>query len=395
MVCWFLYAGDGPPPSPAYSVGSSKGARHTKPGVFSPGVVVFSCFSSLIMEGLTRRGESKQFSEKEQDPDRASPHNLPQKKGGSVWGLSFGDSVPINEVGGTLSTKKFIGRTKEATSCGFLFVTNVNFLGEILHMKLKEMLIAAPLAVAAVGATLVAPAQAVDTATWDALAQCESGGNWNINTGNGFYGGVQFTQQSWNGVGMSGSPHGASKAAQIEAAERLLAAQGWGAWPACSAKLGLSGKTGAAPTYQQTQQQQVVQPVQQPKSTPAAVQAPVNQVAATNQQPVKAQAQPVQAPQPSTPAQAATPAVQPKAAPVTPVNTPKAPAPQAAVSNVPAAAPVASGGYQYQVRAGDTLSIVANRLGVPGGWERLWEANKSTVSNPNLIYPGQILTIPA
>lgn len=261
-------------------------------------------------------------------------------------------------------------------------------------MKLKKMLIAAPLAVAAVGATLVSPAQAVDTATWDALAQCESGGNWNINTGNGFYGGVQFTQQSWNGVGMSGSPHGASKAAQIEAAERLLAAQGWGAWPACSAKLGLSGKTGAAPTYQQTQQQQqVVQPVQQPKNTTtAAVQAPVNQVAATSQQPVKAQT-----PQWNTTSttQAATPAVQAQAAPVTPVNTPKAPAPQAAVSNVPAAAPAASGGYQYQVRAGDTLSIVANRLGVPGGWERLWEANKSTVSNPNLIYPGQILTIPA
>lgn len=105
---------------------SSKGARRTKPGVFSPGVVVFSCFSSLIMEGLTRRGESKQFSEKEQDPDRASPYKPPQKRG-SVRGLSFGDSVPINEVGGTLSTKKFIGRTKEATSCGFLFVTNVNF----------------------------------------------------------------------------------------------------------------------------------------------------------------------------------------------------------------------------------------------------------------------------
>lgn len=83
VVCWFLYVGDGPPPSPDYSVGSSKGARHTKPGVFSPGVVVFSCFSSLIMEELTRRGESKQISEKEQDPDRAT-HPL-QGTGFVLW----------------------------------------------------------------------------------------------------------------------------------------------------------------------------------------------------------------------------------------------------------------------------------------------------------------------
>ena len=102
----------------------------------------------------------------------------------------------------------------------------------------------------AVAATLSMPAaNAVDGATWDALAQCESGGNWSINTGNGFYGGLQFTQQSWNGVGMSGSPATATRAQQIEAGERLLAIQGWGAWPACSAKLGLYGKTGAAPTY--------------------------------------------------------------------------------------------------------------------------------------------------
>jgi len=64
---------------------------------------------------------------------------------------------------------------------------------------------AAALILAATSATMVAPAsQAADLATWEKLAQCESGGNWSINTGNGFYGGLQFTQQSWNGVGMSG-----------------------------------------------------------------------------------------------------------------------------------------------------------------------------------------------
>ena len=74
---------------------------------------------------------------------------------------------------------------------------------------------------------------------WDQLAQCESGGNWSINTGNGYYGGVQFSQQSWNAVGGTGLPSNASKAEQIARAEKLKAIQGWGAWPACSAKLGL------------------------------------------------------------------------------------------------------------------------------------------------------------
>lgn len=75
---------------------------------------------------------------------------------------------------------------------------------------------------------------------WDALAQCESGGNWSINTGNGFFGGLQFSLQSWRGVGGTGYPHQHSRAEQILRAERLLAIQGWGAaWPGCSRQLGL------------------------------------------------------------------------------------------------------------------------------------------------------------
>ncbi len=79
----------------------------------------------------------------------------------------------------------------------------------------------------------------VDGGVWDRLAACESGGNWSINTGNGYYGGLQFSASSWRGVGGSGLPHQASKAEQIARAEALKARQGWGAWPACSAKLGL------------------------------------------------------------------------------------------------------------------------------------------------------------
>lgn len=74
---------------------------------------------------------------------------------------------------------------------------------------------------------------------WDRLAQCESGGNWHINTGNGYYGGLQFSLSSWQWVGGTGYPHEHSRETQIQMAERLLERQGWGAWPACSRKLGL------------------------------------------------------------------------------------------------------------------------------------------------------------
>ena len=74
---------------------------------------------------------------------------------------------------------------------------------------------------------------------WDRLAQCESGGNWSINTGNGYYGGLQFGMTAWRATGGSGRPDQASRAEQIMRAEILLDLQGWGAWPACSRKLGL------------------------------------------------------------------------------------------------------------------------------------------------------------
>lgn len=82
-------------------------------------------------------------------------------------------------------------------------------------------------------------APAVGPGVWDQLAQCESGGNWAINTGNGYYGGLQFSLSSWQAVGGTGYPHQASREVQIQMGERLKARQGWGAWPACSRKLGL------------------------------------------------------------------------------------------------------------------------------------------------------------
>lgn len=74
---------------------------------------------------------------------------------------------------------------------------------------------------------------------WDRLANCESSGNWAADTGNGFYGGLQFTLSSWNAVGGTGLPSDASRTEQIMRAQKLQAIQGWAAWPVCSAKIGL------------------------------------------------------------------------------------------------------------------------------------------------------------
>jgi hypothetical protein len=72
---------------------------------------------------------------------------------------------------------------------------------------------------------------------WDAVAACESGGNWSADTGNGYYGGLQFTQGTWRAAGGNGSPAQASRAEQIRIAETVLATHGRGAWPACGAYL--------------------------------------------------------------------------------------------------------------------------------------------------------------
>ena len=88
---------------------------------------------------------------------------------------------------------------------------------------------------------LAGTASAAPDSAWDRLAQCESGGNWGTNTGNGYYGGIQFNARTWKAYGGSGMPHQASKSEQIAVAERTLAAQGWNAWPACSRKMGLRG----------------------------------------------------------------------------------------------------------------------------------------------------------
>ncbi|MBT1630750.1 LysM peptidoglycan-binding domain-containing protein [Curtobacterium flaccumfaciens] len=213
--------------------------------------------------------------------------------------------------------------------------------------------------IAATGVGLAAaPANAASGSTWDQLAQCESGGNWAINTGNGYYGGLQFNLGTWQANGGAGNPASASREAQIAVAERVLASQGWGAWPACSAQLGLSGTSGAAPAAA--------------APAPAPAPAPAQQAA----------------PQPAAPA----PAPAEQAVPQ-PSTTEAAPAPAATTPSKPA--PVKTSGKTYKITSGDTLDTIATKLGIDGGWKQLWAANTSTIDDANLIYAGQELQLPA
>ncbi|MFD1814078.1 transglycosylase family protein [Rhodococcus gannanensis] len=125
--------------------------------------------------------------------------------------------------------------------------------------------VAATAALAAVPMGLSAGTASAATHNWDGVAQCESGGNWSINTGNGYYGGLQFSQSTWQAYGGSGSAHNASKAEQIRVAENVLAGQGVGAWPVCGQYL-TSGVS------------DIAEPVAEP--APAPVLDPVQQVAA-------------------------------------------------------------------------------------------------------------------
>ncbi|WP_104110106.1 MULTISPECIES: transglycosylase family protein [unclassified Arthrobacter] len=205
-------------------------------------------------------------------------------------------------------------------------------------------------------------ANAADGGTWDALAQCESGGNWAINTGNGFSGGLQFTPSTWAAFGGTGAPESASREQQIAVAERVQAGQGWGAWPSCAAQLGLSGGGGQA-------------------YTPAAVPAAPAPVAAQSVEVAPVQQAPVQAPVEQAPVQQA------------PVE--QAPVQQAPVEQAPAAVQVALSGESYTIESGDTLSIIADKLGIEGGWESLYQANVDTVIHPDLIFTGAVLQLPA
>ncbi|MFI1251656.1 transglycosylase family protein [Streptomyces anulatus] len=205
----------------------------------------------------------------------------------------------------------------------------------------------AAIAVPLMGAT---NASAASVETWDAVAQCESGGNWSINTGNGYYGGLQFSQSSWAAAG--GTQYAsradlASKDQQIATAEKLLDLQGPGAW-ACAGAGGLTNdgvdpgvNTGSGSGESKPEQAQPERQAEQPTTRSEQREAPKAESKKT-------------------------------------VTT-------------PTGEKVQKGDGEYKVKAGDTLSTIAEAEDVKGGWSKLFKLNDDIVKDADLIFPGQQL----
>ena len=143
------------------------------------------------------------------------------------------------------------------------------------------------LAITASGIAVAPSASAAPDSDWDRLAQCESGGNWGINTGNGFQGGLQFAPSTWSAYGgteYAATANQATREQQITVGERVLAEQGWTAWPACSAQLGLS----SAPSQRDNAYANGAQAAVQPAAAPVEEAAPAENAAPTAQAPAEA-----------------------------------------------------------------------------------------------------------
>lgn len=229
----------------------------------------------------------------------------------------------------------------------------------------------ASLAVTAGGAGMALPliaataASAAPVSVWDKVAACESTDDWHIDTGNGFYGGLQFTQSTWEaygGTAYAARADLATKDQQIAVAEKVLAGQGPGAWPVCSVKAGLT--RGAAA----------------PDTAPAAKRAHTASPART-------------AAQKSTGSRTTAHAESAPVAHETPVKAPHATGSDAAS---PTAVPTRREGYT--VARGDSLSRIALDNKTDGGWHQVYDDNRKVVGDdPDLIFPGQklVLRVPA
>ncbi|MEU6851308.1 transglycosylase family protein [Actinacidiphila alni] len=193
-------------------------------------------------------------------------------------------------------------------------------------------------------------ASAADVSTWDAVAQCESGGDWSINTGNGYYGGLQFSQSSWDAAGgdqYASRADLATKGQQIATAERLLAMQGPGAW-ACAGAGNLTSGGSAANVDTSSD-----------SSSSSSSSSSSDNGSSSSDNGSSESSAPQQ--QESTPAPAET------------------------------STPVQQGDGEYTVVAGDSLSAIAAAHHVSGGWQHLFELNKDVVQDADWIYVGQHL----
>ncbi|MET7652673.1 MULTISPECIES: transglycosylase family protein [unclassified Streptomyces] len=216
------------------------------------------------------------------------------------------------------------------------------------------------------GAILLAPlgllsatgnASAADSGVWDRIAQCESGGNWSINTGNGYYGGLQFSAGTWRaygGTAYASTADKASKAQQISVATKVQNSQGWGAWPTCSARAGASG---SAPQGGSSSARSSSADSGSAKSGSSNSSESGSSKKSGSSRSGSSQAGSSKAPE--------------RSANQTSRGTSRG---------------------DYTVRAGDTLSTIAARNGLT--WQRVYAANKAVVGgDPDLIVPGQRLML--
>ncbi|MER5866174.1 transglycosylase family protein [Kitasatospora sp. NPDC002040] len=219
--------------------------------------------------------------------------------------------------------------------------------------RLRMVLIGGAVAALPVAGLVTATsASAASSSTWDSVAQCESTGNWNINSGNGFSGGLQFTPSTWaayGGTQYAASADQASKGQQIAVAEKVLAGQGPGAWPVCSVKAGLT-KGGAAA---QVDTSAAAAPAKSTKSADQTTKAaPKNDTTAASR---STERKPVEKTAPAAPAQKST-------------------------------------GGNYTVKSGDTLNAIAAAHGV--NLNTLYTNNAAVIGGDiDLILPGQLLSI--
>ena len=199
----------------------------------------------------------------------------------------------------------------------------------------------------AVAAPLLASgtASAATTSEWDTVAQCESGGDWSINTGNGYYGGLQFSASTWSAYGGSAyaaTADQASKSEQITVAEKVLAAQGKGAWPTCGTGLSSAAYDGGTSDSSSSSSST-------PSTTPSQ---PAQERASRSSERTTAAKETVETPTGKT---------------------------------------VKKGDGEYKVKSGDTLSEIAEAKNVKGGWQQLFKLNKDIIDDADFIYPGQQL----
>jgi LysM repeat protein len=239
----------------------------------------------------------------------------------------------------------------------------------------------AALAAVAVGAPVVptillaAPAAHAET-DWDALAQCESGGDWTINTGNGFSGGLQFTPSTWRSFGGSGSPEGASRAEQIQVAERVKAAQGMNAWPTCSRS---TGQTDDSPNSASSGSASSGSASSGSASSGSASSDDGSSDEGSSRESGSASDDSGTSSDDSAAASDDSESSSGSAG----SSSDATPAPVRQASAAPAGS--------YTVRAGDTLSSIAASQGT--SWRALAQGNPDVLSDPNLIFPGQNLTM--